>query len=479
MLVKLISSSVIAGALLVGCGGETNVQNQEVANMPHQIDMKPKHIRGSDLTPEGEEYLNFMKTYNLNSRIFYITLSYTRFNDFYNQNPKLHYVFYYDSDHNKQTGYYDPWVPNSGADYLFEDNTLYRYTGTPGSHEWSWEAIYTHRDDPNDFFHNNYIKGALVYGVSLNQDWTQENFLGYYDSATDYLERSFNFTEDTDRYFRTSQDNDTFYLHSYKKKGQKLDPTEKYYNYTFTVNMTTYHTQGSILFNEAWEVLADNLMYEVREYDTITVVPKKYLTDGDIKIKAVEIRDTDWNQLHLVSDGENISKVTSKEQLQDMIKIGEDVRSIDTSAITDMSSLFSGVNLFNQNIGAWDVSNVINMHAMFSGARLFNQDIGAWDVSNVTDMHAMFAFGTFNQDIGAWNVSNVTNMRDMFSRNRFNQDIGAWDVSNVTDMGFMFISNYLFNQNLSAWDVSNVTAFDNFSNNAHLFEDQNKPHFIE
>ena len=58
----------------------------------------------------------------------------------------------------------------------------------------------------------------------------------------------------------------------------------------------------------------------------------------------------------------------------------------DTSEVTDMSSLFSHKDNFNEPIGNWDVSNVTNMYLMFSDAKAFNQDISAWDVSNVTDM---------------------------------------------------------------------------------------------
>jgi surface protein len=37
--------------------------------------------------------------------------------------------------------------------------------------------------------------------------------------------------------------------------------------------------------------------------------------------------------------------------------------------------------------------------------------IGTWDVSNVTDMHSLFSdCDDFNEDISQWNVSNVTRM---------------------------------------------------------------------
>ena len=53
-----------------------------------------------------------------------------------------------------------------------------------------------------------------------------------------------------------------------------------------------------------------------------------------------------------------------------------DLNFIDTSLITDMSSLFKDMTQFNGKIGNWDTSKVTNMHCMFVGAKSFNQPIG-------------------------------------------------------------------------------------------------------
>ena len=81
---------------------------------------------------------------------------------------------------------------------------------------------------------------------------------------------------------------------------------------------------------------------------------------------------------------------------------------IDTSKITDMSDLFSGIDVIKYSrdfsgIEFWNVSNVTNMQSMFRGSS-FNQDIGSWDVSNVIDMSGMFYTSSFNHDIGSWAV---------------------------------------------------------------------------
>ncbi|RLI60441.1 MAG: hypothetical protein DRO88_14385 [Promethearchaeia archaeon] len=133
----------------------------------------------------------------------------------------------------------------------------------------------------------------------------------------------------------------------------------------------------------------------------------------------------------------------------------------DTSKVTNMCGMFrSKTNFmsslaFNQPIGNWDVSKVTDMNNMFRGSQ-FDQPIGDWDTSSVTDMNYMFSGSDFNQPIGDWDTSSVTDMSKMFAANDFNQPIGNWDTSKVTDMSGMFWSNRDFNQPIEDWDVSNV-----------------------
>jgi surface protein len=141
------------------------------------------------------------------------------------------------------------------------------------------------------------------------------------------------------------------------------------------------------------------------------------------------------------------------------------------SGVTDMSYMFAGAKVFNQNIGSWNVSSVTNMNRMFMAATTFNQNIGSWDVSSVTNMENMFNGAlSFNQNISSWNVSSVTNMSSMFNNaHSFNQNIGSWDVSSVTEMIGMFTSAKSFNQNIGSWDVSSVTEMIGMFANAHAF----------
>ncbi|GAA3648401.1 BspA family leucine-rich repeat surface protein [Flavivirga jejuensis] len=131
---------------------------------------------------------------------------------------------------------------------------------------------------------------------------------------------------------------------------------------------------------------------------------------------------------------------------------GEATDTPDLSNVENMSRMFDGASIFNQNIGDWDVSNVKYMIEIFHRTVAFNQDIGDWDVSNVENMSDMFHSAVaFNQDIGEWNVSKVTEMSDMFNfAILFNQNLGSWNVSNVTTMHEMFYLSKLSTENYEA-----------------------------
>ena len=187
---------------------------------------------------------------------------------------------------------------------------------------------------------------------------------------------------------------------------------------------------------------------------------------GTITIEIMDVPPITLAELKAkIANNEDVSLVNTSE-ITDMSSLfsenatfNQDISDWDTSNVTTMDGMFYRATAFNQDIGNWDVSKVTTMFGMFSEAKEFNQNISAWDVSNVTDMYSMFyQVQQFNQDLSKWDVSKVTTMYAMFlGAQQFNQPIGNWDVSNVTDMGYMFSEAKEFNQNISAWDVSKVT----------------------
>ena len=170
-----------------------------------------------------------------------------------------------------------------------------------------------------------------------------------------------------------------------------------------------------------------------------------------------------------------------------------DIRSWDTSSVTNTAIMFMNATNFNQDLSkwslgkvestmamfqgatnfnngeapgastnslnSWDTSEVVELRFMFNNAISFNQDIGNWDTSKNRTTQAMFKGARrFNRPIGNWNVSSVVNMSEMFHEaHAFNQDIGNWDTSSVIDMTFMFDRAKVFDKPINNWDVSSVT----------------------
>jgi len=78
----------------------------------------------------------------------------------------------------------------------------------------------------------------------------------------------------------------------------------------------------------------------------------------------------------------------------------------DTTAVTDMSGLFSNARDFNEDLSNWITSNVTSMRCTFFRARSFDCDISKWSVSKVTSMAYMFCqASSFTCDISGWQTN--------------------------------------------------------------------------
>jgi len=152
----------------------------------------------------------------------------------------------------------------------------------------------------------------------------------------------------------------------------------------------------------------------------------------------------------------------------------------DTSNVTDMSGMFSGMSgleWLDLNLSGWDTGNVTDMHGMFSGLPTGVWgvwEVSSWDTSNVTDMGGMFSNATlpWDVDMSGWDTSSVTNMSGMFSDASlpWDFDVSDWDTSNVTNMSSMFFGATLpWDLDVSSWDTGNVTNMGGmFSSVFHL-----------
>ncbi len=197
---------------------------------------------------------------------------------------------------------------------------------------------------------------------------------------------------------------------------------------------------------------------------------------GDISWKSMERAFKFCKNLDLVAiDTPDLSNATSLAFMFnncESLTGNSAMNEWDVGTIQDMSKMFSGATVFNQNIGNWNTENVTNTFSMFSYATSFNQPIGNWNTSNLENMSNMFFRAvSFNQPIGNWDTSNVTVIRSMFNEAiAFNQDIGTWNTSKVTEMVGVFANNSGFNGDISTWDVSNVTDMTSMFYNAIAFD---------
>merc|ERR1712086_463783 len=155
----------------------------------------------------------------------------------------------------------------------------------------------------------------------------------------------------------------------------------------------------------------------------------------------------------------------------------------DSYTFTTKTSLQSAVSAYNFNptaalakyglVANWDVSAITDMSSLFYNMRIFNADISNWDTSSVTTMARMFGYAyAFNQPL-SFDTSKVTDMSSMFfSASVFNQPL-SFDTSKVPSMSYMFYQASAFNQPLS-FDTSKVPSMSYMFYNANSLSDANK-----
>ncbi len=168
--------------------------------------------------------------------------------------------------------------------------------------------------------------------------------------------------------------------------------------------------------------------------------------------------------VHINADYANLT--TGKQMFYSIwhLKHIEGLNIINTSNVTDMSSMFSGCPLLTSlDLSNFDTSNVTDMEFMFSDcSSLTTLNLSNFDTSNVTDMGNMFSYcqSLTILDLSNFDTSNVTNMSSMFSdcHSLATLNLSNFDTSNVTDMGYMFgFCHSLATLNLSNFDTSKVT----------------------
>ena len=169
-----------------------------------------------------------------------------------------------------------------------------------------------------------------------------------------------------------------------------------------------------------------------------------------------------------VVDTSNVTNMSSMFEMCQSIE-SIDLSKFDTSNVTNMSHMFYYCrNMTDINLSSFDTSNVTSFQGMFFFCEyLETLNVSSFDTSSATDMSSMFsncsALETMN--LSNFNTSNVTDMSSMFSGcfSMINIDLTSFDTRKVTTMAQMFYClnndvSYTKTIDLSSFDTSNVTS---------------------
>lgn len=129
----------------------------------------------------------------------------------------------------------------------------------------------------------------------------------------------------------------------------------------------------------------------------------------------------------------------------DDVDLSYEVSNIDTSNITNMSSMFSMCSsLESLDLSNFNTSNVTNMSSMFQECpSLISVDLSSFDTSNVDTMNSMFGncSSLISLDLKNFESTNLTNVDGMFygCTSLSFIDISGFDFANISDYTDMFV----------------------------------------
>lgn len=185
-----------------------------------------------------------------------------------------------------------------------------------------------------------------------------------------------------------------------------------------------FNPQGKIIATGEdgvpWELYENGylLFKPTKEKDTLTNSdPSPYWKEeyGD-KIIAIGFTDT----VYAPEDSSCLFWKYKDNYKQTLTKLQYiETQKIDTSNVTDMYSMFFGLNIKFLDLSNWNTSNVTTMESMFEHSLVESLDLSNWDTSNVTNMYRMFC--------------NVPNLQYL--------NISNWDIRKCNSMCCIFLEN--------------------------------------
>ena len=141
----------------------------------------------------------------------------------------------------------------------------------------------------------------------------------------------------------------------------------------------------------------------------------------------------------------------------------------DVIAPKDSTSLFSDFNNVKKFVGLSNLntSQVTNMSTMFVGSDAKELDLNGWDTSNVTDMNGMFydCEKLEKVNVKSFNTENVTNMADMFfyCHHLHILDLSNFKTPKLETAYLMFIQCPLYYLDIRNFDNSKFHDFPDYS----------------
>ena len=133
---------------------------------------------------------------------------------------------------------------------------------------------------------------------------------------------------------------------------------------------------------------------------------------------------------------------------------------LDTSQVTNMTSMFYNCGVKELDLSNWDTSQVNNMSEMFARCGVKELDLSNWDTANVIYMSGMFDECKKLEKVNtqSFNTENVKYMQRMFfsCRNLRKIDISNFYTPNLINAELIFGEDYLDYVDMRNFDSSKI-----------------------
>ena len=150
-------------------------------------------------------------------------------------------------------------------------------------------------------------------------------------------------------------------------------------------------------------------------------------------------------------------------------KVTEIVIDPDVIAPQDSSGLFTNFHNVKEFVGLsnLDTSQVTNMSTMFDGCGVKELDLSGWNTSNVTNMRYMFTqcLNLEKINVKNWDTSNVEDMSGMFFTcpKLHKLDLSNFETPNLKNSYLMFGEDAIYDLDIRNFDSSHASSYDLFT----------------